>query len=519
MTTPFVGRGPGRESTKIAGPVLWCLLGGVWFIFLIFVIPLRSLLMIGGDEGIELTKASHLVRQGEFDSTLWNDQPLTHTRIYAVLLRIFPGAMGPRLWSAASAALMLGAVAAITDVLLKDRLATIAAVSLVAVAPMVAELSVSAMQEIPMTAFGLCSVSTAVIPGRHGLVSRVVTAALSGILCVSIKLTGAIYVFATFVMFLLPAPGAGTREVQTCSLRPALLYLLLVIAGTRCLLELIDGRPFHHLLVTHFVSYSGSGPDTRISDSSVWSYAFGENPILCVAFMAGTALLPARRARGLDQDARLWVLPLVTIAFQCLVRPWWFFYALSLWVGLSTVAAAALAWLMRTTVDAWRRAKIQGLPRLTQWIVPCLLLSAASESVSNLYSGVTLLCSGQRAETSRIITVLRQYAKEDGGRDRMLYSVNPIYGFWSELPIPPELMVVTRKRVSSGDMDLQELPGRVARLGCDLVLLPQAMEKRRETEWSVALGTNYVLTDLTEGQRLYRHRRLEPVPYEPHLRW
>src|SRR6188768_2946515 len=98
METPMASNSDGGREGQIPWWD-WMLPALIWILIVGWAMPLRDALLIGGDEGYELAKAAHLLREGTFPAETWNDQPLTHTRLYAALFRMTYGPLGPRVWS------------------------------------------------------------------------------------------------------------------------------------------------------------------------------------------------------------------------------------------------------------------------------------------------------------------------------------------------------------------------------------------------------------------------------------
>src|SRR5882724_789333 len=75
------------------------------------LLPLRTAVQIGVDEGFELAKATLCAHGHKLYSEIWNDQPPLHTFLITQILKhLSPSIVGPRLVTSVSAVLLLAAV-------------------------------------------------------------------------------------------------------------------------------------------------------------------------------------------------------------------------------------------------------------------------------------------------------------------------------------------------------------------------------------------------------------------------
>ncbi len=532
-----------------------------WFFVLALVVPVAKLPVIGGDEGVELTKAAYLLAGGTFDESVWNDQPITHTRLYAGLLALDYNPAGPRLWSLATSVLLLLAVGGLTRTLLNDDLAGLLAIVMVVLAPLVMELSVSAMQEVPANAFGIAAVwmaartrtppSKVCLPTFHGGRSptnhanawqtppptrgpdgcsvrgsvwedvswpRLALAALCATMGVAIKLTAALHTMAAFLMLAVREDRRLARPSRARIPRPSLVFLFVTLACSRILLQWVDGRSIGCLLDTHFLSFLAAPYHPQKNpDPQRWMYLMTAYPQIVLLFLLGSGLLLRVSTRPSGVDPRgLAVLPGLTVLFHGIIQPWWMFYSLSLWIALAPLAGFALAWMLR---------QVRGLPRNPLHARQCLpialaglvCLSGIASATSDLVESLATLHGAEGIQQSGILAALRRYAPS--GAVRTLYSVSSTYAFWSRLRVPADLLVVTRKRVLCGDLLLEDLPRRVLEHDCDFVVTPLAMDPSLARVWNATLSSRYELTEVADGQQLFVHRRLHPVRFSPRLHW
>ncbi len=125
---------------------------------LCLLVPLRTALEFGTDEGFELMKAWLVSLGHPIYREFWNDQPPLHTELLAMLFRVFgPSAFLGRLLSVVFAMVLVGALYQ----MVRHRsgwVAGLLAVALLLSSESFIQLSVSVMLELPAMAMALASV-------------------------------------------------------------------------------------------------------------------------------------------------------------------------------------------------------------------------------------------------------------------------------------------------------------------------------------------------------------------------
>ena len=123
------------------------------------VLPLRTAVQIGADEGFELAKATLCVHGHELYTEVWNDQPPLHTfLVKQVVKHVSYSVLAARLVTTGFTVVLLGSLFFLIHRLAGLRVAAIT-VFLLLVSPGFLELSASCMLEIPSLALalaGLC---------------------------------------------------------------------------------------------------------------------------------------------------------------------------------------------------------------------------------------------------------------------------------------------------------------------------------------------------------------------------
>ena len=136
------------------------------FVVLESRVPLRTAIQIGADEGFELAKATLCLHGHSLYSEVWNDQPPLHTWLVTqVLKHLAPGILGPRLVTAAFAAILLVCVFVIVW-RASGLLAGALTGALVVASPGFLELSSSCMLEIPALATAIAGLCVLIVMPR-----------------------------------------------------------------------------------------------------------------------------------------------------------------------------------------------------------------------------------------------------------------------------------------------------------------------------------------------------------------
>ena len=140
------------------------------FLGLQFLLPLRTAVQIGADEGFELAKATLCVHGHQLYSEVWKDQPPLHTFLVTETLKhVSPSILGPRLITTGFTLLLLASVFLLAW-RVSGLVVAVLATGLLMASPGFVELSSSCMLEIPALACAvaaLCVLSwSATVPPR-----------------------------------------------------------------------------------------------------------------------------------------------------------------------------------------------------------------------------------------------------------------------------------------------------------------------------------------------------------------
>ncbi len=184
-------------------------------------------------------------------------------------------------------------------------------------------------------------------------------------------------------------------------------------------------------------------------------------------------LVPAAVGIGLIGTKRRWdlLLPAVllttVLAVHAWHRPYWYYYGLHFAIPLAWLGAVGIVeWfrvLWRLEVRASLAAKLRlGIGSLGWFMVVSLALAP-----EKAWHELMRLSAVSPALDDPLVVELRKHAAQT----RWVFADRVIYAFWAGLPVPPELAVIPRKRIWSGQLTETEVLECLARYRPEGILL------------------------------------------------
>lgn len=463
---------PSRDLRALAAGalVLTVLLACFWWR------DLGTAIYVGYDDPWELLKIGFFVRHPELGARVWNDQPWLHTLLNAWLCRsIAPGAWIPRLFTIASVAAMWAAVGWMGRGV-PGALGLTTGFLLVAGTDTGLRLMLSTMLEPASMAWAvvaaalLCGGVAGPGPFRAALSGLVMAAALH------VKFTAAITV-----------PGMVFLVLRRYGWRGALRLLPAWMTGFGSgFVGLVWASPsfrWDWLLASHWEARhgieSGFEPPTPLE-----ILLQVENLPWLLAGLAGLAWALRTGASPVETFALGWLAG--AFAFACVARPWWYYYQYHFLVPASLLGGGFLERTL-ACLGAWgpgarTEARFAGSRggRFSPPVWSCILVPA---TVGALWLGFgltgtlrTLMFMGPGFTPAQPLVV--QMLREQAPRIRWCYGSVEYLAELVQAGVypPPELLVMSPKRLWSGQLNLSRLAHILESTGTELLLL----HRRRE---------------------------------------
>jgi hypothetical protein len=457
--------------------VLLLLLGG--FACLLSLLPLRTAILIGADEGFALSKAVLYLKGYHFYTEVWNDQPLLHTVLIAqVLKHICSSILGPRLLTSMFALVLLASIFIISRRVSGLFVAALTTLWLMA-SPGFLTLSGSCMVEIPALAPPVAALALLLADSRKRYVMEILAGVLFGV-GLHIKFNAAIYLpMAGLILWLRPSPANFPKS----------LLILIVSAGASFMaVHTLIGEG-SYLLQMKQTWEANVAPAQSLEYGSADEHPFPWSLLLknwdaTVPAVIGI-IFCCRRMR----QTPLLLVPLAWLAITLLVfvphKPWWPYYYLHNSVPLCWCAAIGL-YSLRPFL------KKRG----------CLALLAVYLLCSLAWMGTRVYLQIVEARNSPQIyssPVLKEIEPLKPFTTFM-FTDQPVYSFHAGIPLPPSLAVLSLKRLWSGQMTNERMLAELVAARPGIILLAATTQ---ETPYYSLLNGEYRLIYEDDTVRLY----------------
>lgn len=415
----------GVTSALARWPTLLVLVLG--FAVICVMSPSMRVIESDPDEGINLAKASLLVRGIGPYGLVWNDQPPLFTVIMALVHVADPfDVQTSRMVVALFAAVMLASLFA-TARAQQGMAAAIATVLLLGLAPLFLRLSGAVMVGLP--AIALAVVALCLLLRRRGGMGSVMLSGVVFAMALETKLF--VFLLAPAVAFALVTQGPRRGRAVAVWALACLCTFLAIAALTRQ--PVLAGNVLPH--------FEAVGAQFSVPSSARMIYNFLlQHPAVLLAGALGFVRAVARRGPDrLTVAAALW--SVTAFPLLALHSPFWYHHALMLLVPMCVLAGPVLGGVATRTAGAILQLEWRKIPPMAAPLAVAVLLSAhimARPVINRIAEADSRVAARALAAFSR--------------PGDLLVTDRPMLAFRAGLKVPPELAVWSRKRMKIGQL-------------------------------------------------------------------
>jgi 4-amino-4-deoxy-L-arabinose transferase-like glycosyltransferase len=466
------------------------------FIIVLLFFPSRSRFQFSSDEGLELAK-TWLVEQGyTLYDEIWNDQPPLLTYSVVPAIKLFGNRVGAaRLVVMIYSSVLLWAAAQYLRMMWGIKYA-IAGVILILLLPRYLQLSVSVMRAIPNLTFALLSLLALTKWHKSQKYHWLILSSMLLGASILTKLFTAVLapVFVTGILIGAYAQAEDKKKFWRYLSPPFLwgiiLVVILVLSGVFLIgLDNLEQLFGDHLTASNF--FSESDKLTSVLSSSY--------PFLFLGFVGFIYLVMKREWLGLYL-ATWAVVYMIVFSIYTPVR---YHYILLITVPaamLGSIPAIFAVNFLSTVAQYVKKLS----PKIANFHYTILALIALILVFFRLPEGFIVLEAvpslsstglGLDEYDAHFLGLMTQYAPQTN----WVVTDKPMYAFRAGLSVPPELAVLSKKRIQTGYLTQEEIIEIIQQYQPEQILL----ERFDFPNVEAAMQTDYEILYAHEGVRLY----------------
>jgi hypothetical protein len=438
--------------------------------------PFRNIFQFDPDEGINLMKAMLLEHGYPLYVQIWSDQPPLFTQILALSFRIFGMQVNvARLVVLATSALLVWGLSHYLRIVW-GFWAMVAGIILVSMLPFYFTLSVSTMIGLPSIAFAMLSLASLTTWHRKkNTLWLVVSAILLGLSMLTKLWTGVFGPIFLVGIFLDRFLQTERPHRWRAALR-AMLVWIAFLALTSLGILFVTVKPgqllqvfIQQMILPHFIARASTITEDSIVYSSVNSYLELSWSYFLLAIVGVLAAIRSRR--WLSMYLLAWAI--CAYILLTLVAPVWYHQQMLLTIPVAGLCAIAVGEIIHQAYRWWQSRKVH----LTDAALFAAALIGTSLVFINhmlpLIPAFTMTPAFSYQPTDKppremqIVYELQKFAPQT----HWMVTDMPMYAFRSDILVPPELAVISRKRLVAGDLPNQELEAVMHQYAPELVML------------------------------------------------
>lgn len=426
---------------ELKGISFFLLFVAIFITSIIIIAPLRQAFEYNPDEGINLMKSWLFLKGFPLYSQVWNDQPPLATVILAYWLKFFgPSVYHSRILILIFSAVFLWAFYQIIKISFGCLCASIAVAFLLLSAAYL-RLSISIMIGIPALTFAMLSVYFATIYKKLKLIYFLPPSGIFMALSLQTKL------FSVFLtpLIILDIALSERIDLKNKTQKSKTIFHIFLWISSFLVVYLSIAAIFFHL---DFILLIQQLFQTHIVKSAFTKPYYGFSVMLGMIFLDYDIVLLALVAAFLIIRCKKWgllfpVLWLI-LAFLLLInhRPIWPHHYLLMSVPCSWLAAICLCEFFHANTLIWP-AGGKGMGIFLRWLtagIVILTIIAFPFKLERAYRNLWGTTTNGERDVNRLISKHRK-------NTHWIITDRPIFAFYADIPMPPELAVITEKRI------------------------------------------------------------------------
>ncbi|MBI1178884.1 hypothetical protein GC207_15740 [bacterium] len=497
-----------EKLLKLLGSVYFCAVAIIClFIFFWKFLHIGDLYRIGSDEGYETLKGSLYVHGFRLYKEIWDDQPPLYTWLLAIAFKSF-GTLMPvaRLVASGFGVLMFAATFAVVRLSAGPQAGWLACLVLL-VSPETLQLSLSVMQEVPAMSLALCSVWAAWSWKQKEKIRWLILSGLLMGVALQIKLTAAILIPALLFDLAVdaivksgPCLAGGISYGRNAA--TWICFLALAFFG---IVACFPGWSVDLIWFTH--AAASVGAKLRGSGSFQWSYFANAAPMVVGAIMF---LLVTMTSSCWKKFAFYYAFLLTVVVIHIVHRPFWDYYMLHFGLAMALPAGIVMSRFFKEADLSYEENEVTDfVQRVANLCGFTMLLFVFAVGGPVLYRSCKALRHSERISEVQLPTAVQECRNKGG----LLFTIAPLQGFYSGIPVVPFLAVLSPVRYWAGQISDAKILTTLKGARPAYLLLPNSYLDK--PEWASLVNQDYEAISAFRGEVFYEKRTFLNKKSEP----
>jgi len=462
--------------TKLKAVFLHLLIVSLYISFVLAIRPVQQTFEFDYDEGLNLIKALLYSRGYSLYTEIWSDQPPLSTVLLSYWMRLFgQSVFAARLLILLFSALLIWSFYQI----LRNSLGKIPALYgtlLLFTSWLFVRVSISVMIGIPCLALAMLSIYILTLYKKHYHQYLLIFSGILLALSLQIKL---------ITLFLIPLLLFYLADFKLRNKVKELLVAAILWLSTILVIYLLIGFSYHSLNYESLVEAHTNQPVQaeiiNYRSSEYLRFLFTQDyDYLLLACVGVLAVVLRKQRQG--------IFPLTWLVTATLLllkhKPIWYHHYTLLAIPIAWLGAYGFAFVLDLFPAGWYFNFKQNLPKV---IFPCLLVGLL------IYLMIAIPATYQ-TKPEKDATIMQLVLKYRNST-HWVFTDRPIYAFYANLPVPPEIAVMSRKRFNSGNLTLDSLFKVLQTYQPEQIVLARWTQLiRSDSKISAYINQNYIKT-------------------------
>jgi 4-amino-4-deoxy-L-arabinose transferase-like glycosyltransferase len=422
--------------------IIFCFIG---FILAIRFKPITQSFELDYDEGLNLIKALLYSQEFSLYTQIWNDQP----PLFTVLLSLWLSLFGQSVFAARFLVLLFSALLiwCFYQIINRElgRTPAFAATLLLLTSWLFIRLSISVMIGIPSLSVAMLSIYLLTLYKNYFNKLFLLLSAFFIALSLQTKL---------FTILLIPVIifYLADFKIEIFKIKKRLLYPIFIWLATLSFTYILIGlfyqqfSNYSQILQSHLYQPK-STKLANFNNIEYLPYMISQDcEYIVLAFIGIFAIFWKKQRNGLFPLTWLGI----TILFLLNHKPIWYHHYPLLSIPICWLSAYGIASMRDRFLKDWHyNLNSPNSPNLKKIIIPCL----ASLFLIILIIATPANTKGKPPNNLGVMQLVAKYKNST----QWIFTDRPIYAFYAGLRVPPEMAVMSYKRLNSGDLTSKEL--------------------------------------------------------------